>query len=130
MAHLCSCCAICVLAPTYLMFFLQRKCKPVDDTPKNLKQLSNAVVPLCLIYEAVEDVIDRLPNVRSVDHELAVYAVKNSLQIVAFTRVLRVEELEQLQHKRVVDVLLPDFGVDLVGNHISQQEFVHDLCVK
>lgn len=48
--------------------------------------------------EPEEDVADVLADVGAQAEELAVHAVQNGLQEVALSRVLRVEQVEQLQH--------------------------------
>lgn len=45
-----------------------------------------------------EDVADVLADVGAQAEELAVHAVQNGLQEVALSRVLRVEQVEQLQY--------------------------------
>mmetsp|Transcript_34091 Transcript_34091/g.96634 ORF Transcript_34091/g.96634 Transcript_34091/m.96634 type:complete len:367 (+) Transcript_34091:973-2073(+) len=113
-----------------LMLLLQRQGKPVNNGTQNLQQLSDAVVTLRLVDEAVEDVVHRLADKRAVHHELAVYTVEDGLQVVALAGVLRVKQLQQPNHKVLVNVLAGDLGVRVVGNHVAKQELVHDLQVR
>ena len=70
------------------MLVLEGESKAVDDRPKNLEQLRDAVVPLCFIDKPVEYVGDRLADVGAVRHKLAVDAVENRLEVVPLPRVL------------------------------------------
>lgn len=109
------------------MLLLERQREAVDDAAQNLQQLRDAVVVLGLKDEAVEHIVDGLAHEGPVHHELAVHAVQDGLQVVALARVLAVKELQQLQHKVLVDVLLGHLGVRVVGHHVAQQKLVHDL---
>ena len=40
------------------MFFFERERESVDDRAENFEQLGDAVVPLSLVNETVEDVVD------------------------------------------------------------------------
>ena len=112
------------------MLLLQRDREPVDDTPQNLQQLPYSVVPLRLVNEPVKDVADGLSDEASVGHEFAVNAVQDCLEVVAFTRILRVEQLHQLQAELLVHVLLSDLRVNLGRHDEAQEELVSDLQEK
>mmetsp|Transcript_9698 Transcript_9698/g.33508 ORF Transcript_9698/g.33508 Transcript_9698/m.33508 type:complete len:295 (+) Transcript_9698:2722-3606(+) len=62
-------------------------------------------------------------------HELPVYPVQDGLQVVPLPGVLRVEQVQQLQHKVLVNVLLRHLGVRVLAHDVPQQELVHDLKV-
>ena len=112
------------------MFLFQGECKTVNDTSKNLKQLRDTVVPLRLVNEPVKYVVDGLPDEGSMCHEFSIDPVQDRLEVIALARVLCVKELEELENEGIVDVLLPDLSVHLVGDYVSQQEFVNDLQVR
>ena len=76
-------------------------------------------MPLRLVNEAVEDVVDGLPDERPVHHELTIDAMQDGLQVVPLPRILGVEELQELEHKRVIDVLLPNLRVHLIRNDVA-----------
>ena len=75
------------------MFVLERQSKAVDDAAKDLKKLSNAIVVLCLKDKAIEHIVDRFPDKRSVNHEFAVDSVQDGLEVVPLTGILRVKQL-------------------------------------
>lgn len=53
--------------------------------------------------------------------------MQDGLEVLAFTRVLAIKELQQSHHKRLVYVLLCRLGFCVVGDHVPQQELVHYL---
>mmetsp|Transcript_68021 Transcript_68021/g.142042 ORF Transcript_68021/g.142042 Transcript_68021/m.142042 type:complete len:273 (+) Transcript_68021:345-1163(+) len=79
-----------------LVFILQRQREAIDDTSKDFKQLANTVVSLALVDDFEEHVLDSSADEGAEGHELAVDAMQNRLQIVPLTRILGVEELQQL----------------------------------
>ena len=112
---------------TDLVFLLEGQRKAIDDGAQYLKQLGHAVVPLRLKDEAVEDVVYGLAHKGPVDHEFAVDAVENGLEIVPLARVLRVKQLQQPHNKVLVHVLFGRLGVRVIRDHVAQQELVHNL---
>lgn len=112
------------------MLVLERQREPVDDRAEDLEELRDTVVPLRLVDERVEDVVDRLADEGAVRHELAVDAVQDRLEVVALARVLRVEQLEQPEEEVGVEVALDDLWVRLVAHDEAQQELVHVLQVR
>lgn len=132
-----------------LVLVLERERKAVDDRAEDLEQLGDAVVPLRLVHELEEDVVDRAPDERAQVEEFAVDAVQRRLEKVALARVLAVEELEQLwgesafrcerceqwqkshlEDKLLVDVPLGDVGVEVGALDEPQEELVDDLEVR
>ena len=69
------------------MLLLQGESKAIDDAAEDLQQLGNAIMVLSLEDEAVEDVVDGLPDERPMDHEFAVDAMKDGLEVIPFPRV-------------------------------------------
>ena len=96
---------------------------------ENLEQLGDAVVVLGLVDKPVEDIVDLLPNVRPQPKELAVDAVQRRLEKVTLSRVLRVEEVEQLQDEFVVDVTLGDRRLEVRRLEKAQKKLVDKLQV-
>ena len=70
------------------VFLLERQREAVDDRAQDLEKLGDAVVPLRLVHEGVEDVVDGLADEGAVGHELAVDAVQDRLEVVSLARVL------------------------------------------
>lgn len=112
-----------------LVLLLHRQGKPINDTPKDLQQLTDAAMPLCLEDESVEDVVDGLANERTVDHELAVDSVEDCFEILALAGVLGFEEIKDAEHEGVVDVALGDLGVSVGGDDVAEKELVDELKV-
>lgn len=110
-----------------LVFLLERYGETVDDRAEDLEELGNAVELLDLVDEAQEDVVDLLANEGAQTEELAIDAVKNGLEEVAFARVLAVEELEDRGDEPLVDVLLAGVGLELGRLEKAQEELVDDL---
>jgi len=109
------------------VLLLEREGEAVDDTSKNLKQFGNSVVLLILIDEGVESVVDCFSDEGAEGHELGVNAVEDCLEIVSLSGIFRVEQLENVQDKEAVDVLLENFEIHVVGSDEAQEELVHDL---
>ena len=59
--------------------------------------------------------------------EFAVYAMQNCLEEVALPWILRVEQLQQLEHKALVNVLLANGGLEVGGLQEAQEQFVDQL---
>ena len=78
------------------MFFFERKSESVDDGPKYLQQLSNAVESFGFVDELEEHVVDRPPYVGSEVQKLAVNPVQSRFEEISFAGILRVEQLQQL----------------------------------
>jgi hypothetical protein len=85
------------LAQEVFVLVLERERKTVDDRSQDFQQLRHTVVLAILVHECVEDIVDRAANERAVGHELSVHAVQDRLQVVAFTRILRVEQRQELR---------------------------------
>ena len=88
-----SCLTICIEEDTHLVLIFEREGKAIDDTAENFKQLSNPIVMFCLKDKTIKDIIDSLSDKGSVNHELPIYPMKDSLQIVTLPRVFRVKKL-------------------------------------
>ena len=68
-----------------------------EDSPsQDLQKLRNSVVSLLLVNELEEDVVDWAADERTQVQELAINAMKRRFQKVALTRILTVEQLQQL----------------------------------
>ena len=115
------------LEEEYLVLLFEREGEPVDDRSQDLQQLRHPVVPFSLVHEPVEDVVDLkrkgrliaiqvhnllalpshlLANVGPEPEEFPVDPVESRLQEVPLARVLRVEQIEQVQDELLVDVPL------------------------
>ena len=79
-----------------LVLLLQWQSKSIDNGPQNFEKLGDSVESLSLVCKMEEDVVDGTTDVRSEVEEFAVDTVKRGLEEVSFSRVFRVEELEQL----------------------------------
>lgn len=74
-----------------LVFLLERKREPVDDRTKDLEQLGDTIVPLRLVDELEEHVVDGPSNERSQVEEFPVDPMQSSLEEVTLARILTVE---------------------------------------
>lgn len=71
-------------------------------------------MPFGLEDKPVEDVVDGLSDERPMYHEFPVDAMQNRLEVVAFSRILAVEELEELEDELLIDVFLGHFCIGVV----------------
>merc|ERR1719197_1549479 len=101
----------------------------VDDGAQDLQQLPDTVVALRLVDKAVESVADSAADETTMGHELAVNAVQNRLQVVALTRILTIEEVDELQAELLREVPLGNLALHLAADHETQQKLVHHLQV-
>lgn len=99
------------------MFFFKRKRETVDDRPKDLQKLRNAIESLGLIDELEKHVVYGSPDVRTQVQKFTIYPMKGSLKEISLSRVFRVEEFEELYRvsggprlARVLDV--PEERID------------------
>ena len=97
------------------MLLLQWQRKAVDDGAKDLEELSHPVVPLRLVDEVVEDVVDLFPDEGSETKELSVDSVQCRLEEISFSWILRVKETEQVRNKSLVDELFGQTGLKVTG---------------
>lgn len=110
-----------------LVLGLQRQRKAVDNRAEYLEQLADAVKVLRLVDEPQEDVVDLLADKGAQPEELAVDAMQHRLEEVALARILRVEELQQLQHKLLVNDALADRRLKVAALEEAQEELVHQI---
>ena len=82
---------------------------------------------LSLVDELEEDVVDGPADEGAEVEELAVDAMQGGLEEVALSRVLAVEELEELEDKVVVDELFGDVGVEVWALDEAEEVLVDDL---
>ena len=68
--------------------------------PKNLEELADSVEVFRLVNEAEEDVVDLLPDEGSETQEFAVDSMETGLEEIPLSRVLAVEQLQQLTEKK------------------------------
>lgn len=80
-----------------LVLLLQGEGEPVDDGPQDLEELGDPVVPLRLVDELEEDVVDGSTDERSEVEELPVDSVEGGFEEVSFSRIFTVEEFQQLK---------------------------------
>lgn len=113
-----------------LVLGLQRQRKAVDNRAEYLEQLADAVKVLRLVDEPQEDVVDLLADKGAQPEELAVDAMQHRLEEVALARILRVEELQQLQHKLLVNHALADRRLKVAALEEAQEELVHQIQVR
>jgi len=110
-----------------LVLFLERECKTVDDGSQDFEQLGDTIVALSLINELEENVVDGSANEGTKIEEFAINSMESGFQKVAFPGILRVEEFQQVEDKRLIDVALGNVRVEIGTLDESQEEFVYDL---
>lgn len=110
-----------------LVLLLQWKCEAVDDRTEYLQQFRDAIMPLRLVDEMEEDVVDATSDRCTEVEELPVDSVKCRLEEVAFSRILRVEEFEEVEDEGLVNIAFGEVGVEVWALDKTQEEFVHHL---
>ena len=97
------------------MLLLQWQREAINYGAENLEQLSHSVVPLRLVDEVVEDVVDLFPDEGSETEELAVDSMQRRLEEISLPRILRVKEAKQVRNESLVDKLLCQTGLKVTG---------------
>ena len=100
------------------MFLLERHCQARRDGGEDFEQLRQSVVRLdiILVYNFKEHVHYLFFDRRSHGHELAVNTMQDSLQVVSFTRILTIEQLEEACNEIVRHML-----DDHIMSHMRRQ---------
>lgn len=86
-------------------------------------------MPFRLVYEMEEYVVDGAADERTEIKEFAVDAVERRLKEVTLAGILRIEELEEIEYKRLIDVPLGEVGIEVGALYKSEEELVDDLEV-
>jgi len=80
-----------------LVLLLEWEREAIDNTPKDLQELSNTIMSLGLVDEGVKDVIHGLANEGPQVEELAIRPVKGGLEMVTLAGIFAIEEIQQLR---------------------------------
>lgn len=110
-----------------LVLLLEWQRESVNDGAQNLEKLCDPVMPLCFIDEMEEHVVDASPDGGSQIEEFPVYPMQRCLQEIAFTGILRVEKLKEVEHESLVDISLGEIRIEIGTLDEAQEEFVNDL---
>ena len=97
------------------MLLLQWQREAINYGAENLEQLSHSVVPLRLVDEVVEDVVNLFPDEGSKTKELSVDSVQCRLEEISLSWILRVKETEKVRHESLVDKLFGQTGLKVTG---------------
>mmetsp|Transcript_52613 Transcript_52613/g.87146 ORF Transcript_52613/g.87146 Transcript_52613/m.87146 type:complete len:231 (-) Transcript_52613:997-1689(-) len=107
------------------VLLFQRQCKAIDDGAQNLEQLGNAIVAHIQVNHRVQNVVHRLANKRAKRHTTTINAMQNHLEIVAFTRVLRIEQVNHVEQEALVNVATNHLHIR--RHHKTMEKFIHKL---
>ena len=84
----------------------------------------------CLVDEVEKDIVDASSDGSTKVEEFAINSVQSGLQEIAFSRVLRIKELEKVEDELLINVSLGRIGVEVRGFDEAEEELVHDLEVR
>lgn len=84
---------------------------------------------LCLIDKPMKCVVDLFADVSSKAEEFSIDTMQNGLEEVALTRVLTIEQIEQLHEELLIDVLLGCVGLKVRRLQEPQEKLVNNLEV-
>ena len=112
------------------MFLLQWKSKTVNDGSQDFQQLSDAVVPFRFIYEVKENVVDRSSYRSPKIEKFSIDSVEGGLQEIAFSWILRIKELQEVENKELINVPFCNVRVEIRTLDESQEELVDYLEVR
>jgi hypothetical protein len=96
------------------MLFSERYSKPTDDTGKNVKQLRCTIELESLMDQRVEAIVDCLTNHFSSGHKFGIQAMKNVLEVLPFSWLLRVEKFEEFLDERWSDMHFESLDVGAI----------------
>lgn len=66
-----------------------------------------------LVYKSIENVIYLFANESSQAQEFAIDPVQSSFEEIAFTRILRIEQIEQLENELGIDITFGDDRLEI-----------------
>mmetsp|Transcript_35887 Transcript_35887/g.61224 ORF Transcript_35887/g.61224 Transcript_35887/m.61224 type:complete len:261 (-) Transcript_35887:642-1424(-) len=112
------------------VLLLQRNGKSINDGAQNFKQFSDSIMTFCLIDKAVEHIGNGPADERPVRHELSINSVKDCLQVVTLTRILRIKQLHKLEAEPLIHILLGSLGINFRANNEAEEEFIGHLEVR
>jgi hypothetical protein len=110
-----------------LVLFLERQSKSIDDRSQNFKQLSDPIMSLGFVNEMKEDIVDRSPDESAKIKEFAINSMERRLEKIALPWVFRVEELEEVEYKRLVDISFGHISVKFRMLYEPEEEFINYL---
>ena len=113
-----------------LVLILQGKRKTIDDGSQYFQELCNAIMTFSLVNELEEYVIYRTAYERSEVEKFAINAMEGSLEEITFSWVLRVEEFEKVEDKRLIDEALGHISVEIWAFYKTEKEFIDDLQMR
>lgn len=96
------------------MLFSEWDSKPTDDTGKNVKQLRCTIELESLMDQRVEAIVDCLTNHFSSGHKFGIQAMKNVLEVLPFSWLLRVEKFEEFLDERWSDMHFESLDVGAI----------------
>lgn len=53
--------------------------------------------------------------------------MQDGLEVVPFSRILRIEQLQHADHEFLVHILLGSFGISVIGDYVAKQELIDNL---
>lgn len=109
------------------VLLLQGEGETIDDGAQDFEKFCDAIMAFCLVNELEEDVIDGSANKGTKVEKFAVNTMESSFEKIAFSRVLGVEELEEIKDEGLIDVALCHVSVEIGAFDESEEEFIDDL---
>lgn len=85
---------------------------------------------LRFVNKSIENVIYLFPNVRSEAQELPIDPVQSRFKEVPFPWILRIEQLQKLQHKLLIYVAFRYGRLEVLRLQQPQEELVNELQVR
>lgn len=84
-------------------------------------------MPFSFVDEMEENIVDGTTDESTEIEEFSIDAVEGGFEEIAFTRVLRVEEFEEIEDEGLVNVSFGEVGVEVGALDESEEELVDDL---
>ena len=114
------------------MFLLERHCQARRDGGEDFEQLCQSVVRLdiILVNDLEEHVHYLFFDRRSHGHKLAVNTMQDSLQVVSFTRVLAIKQLQEARDEIVRHMLDDHIMSHMRRQNEFQKKFIDELQVR
>ena len=84
-------------------------------------------MPFRFVDKVEENIVDRPSNRGPEIEELSVDPVKGGLQKIAFSWILRIEEFQEVQDKKLIDIPLGNVRAEIGTFDKPQEELVNDL---
>jgi len=101
--------------------------KAVDDGTEDLKKFGNAIMSFRFVDKMIEDIVDRATNESTEVEHFAIKPMQSGLEKISLTRVFRVEQFEEIEDEKLVNVWFCKIQAEIGAFEESKEKLVDNL---